>query len=335
MAKNILPLDALTRFKVANEATSFFYPLPSEIKTAKAGQEYFRKHGVRYKTAFELVEHLGEKEILEAPFRYCIAIDALLNNMARAGVLNEMGYDPQRQTMPKMYDCMNQQSSLQRPGKLWLSSALGGDFLHHIVSPAIVHLTGIDKETNDVAAGTGLIFHPNYILTCRHVINDMKIDKHQTTNQGQAFDIADQITHQEADVGLIRVDSKLAVVKGLAFLDPSISQRVYSLGYPRIPMASEASLVMQSGEVTNESITTTQKEKAFLYSAIVRPGNSGGPLLSIDGYVVGISMQDLIEKNNKENVPFSPHFAGIPASEIARCVAELDAKAVIPMENFE
>ena len=50
---------------------------------------------------------------------------------------------------------------------------------------------------------------------------------------------------------------------------------------------------MQSGAVTSEAVTSLGGESLFLYSAIARPGNSGGPVLSQHGYVVGLCTEDV------------------------------------------
>ena len=77
---------------------------------------------------------------------------------------------------------------------------------------------------------------------------------------------------------------------------PVVAQTVYTLGYPRLPGLRDASVTMQQGAVTNESVTSLAGERLFLYSAISRPGNSGGPVMSEDGYLVGISIVDATGK---------------------------------------
>jgi len=117
---------------------------------------------------------------------------------------------------------------------------------------------------------------------------------------------------------VIRINQSLQPVPGLSFLSPTIAQTVFTLGYPKIPFARESTLTIQRGEVTNEAVTTLDGHQIFLYSAIARPGNSGGPVIASDGHFVDISMQDLSQQG-KESA-FSPHYAGIPAHEIARCL---------------
>ena len=98
-----------------------------------------------------------------------------------------------------------------------------------------------------------------------------------------------------------------------------------------MPFTRNASLTMQPGAVTSESVVSLSGKDLFLYSAISRPGNSGGPVVSEDGYVVGISSEDL----RSTDVAFSPHYAGVPSHVIANAVEEMELEVKIPLEGFE
>ena len=142
--------------------------------------------------------------------------------------------------------------------------------------------------------------------------------------------------HETDDVAVIRVDKSLKPVDGLVFQPPVIAQTVFTLGYPRIPCTREALLTMQPGAVTSESVVSFRGENLFLYSAISRPGNSGGPVISEDGYVVGISSEDLtVESDDEKDSAFSPHYAGVPSHIIVKAIADMGLDVEIPFEDFE
>lgn len=63
---------------------------------------------------------------------------------------------------------------------------------------------------------------------------------------------------------------------------------------------------MQGGEVSVEHVTSFYGEELFLFSAIARPGNSGGPILSEDGHVVGIVTKELSENDPLLSNRFTP-----------------------------
>ena len=321
-------LSVELRTALAVSAVNFFSPSAYKDNCAVIGKEP-ESQTIRPLDAYDFTKYLKQKGILDEPLRYTERIRQLLDRMAATGILTEMGYGS-NVMMPKYYYCLKELSTLQRAGVFWLAPALGDDFLYHLAAPAIVHITGIDRY-GDVCSGTGIIFAPHHILTCAHVVNDMTVNEYQVF-QGIECRINAHFPHSKADVAVVRVDQPLKPVPGLSFLSPKIAQPVFTLGYPKIPFVREAALTMQRGEVTNESVTTFDGHQVFLYSAIARPGNSGGPIISSDGHVVGISMQDLSQQN-KENA-FSPHYTGIPAHHIAECLDDLDVGVQIPIEDF-
>ena len=91
---------------------------------------------------------------------------------------------------------------------------------------------------------------------------------------------------------------------------------------------------MQPGAVTNEHVTTLGGQALFLYSAISRPGNSGGPVLSEDGFVVGMAVEDHRADYNGSQ-PFAPHYAGVPAEVLVYAVEELAPDIQLVIENLE
>ena len=261
----------------------------------------------------------------------------ILQKMSSTGILHNV--ESRRSTPWFLSDCyvfFGTYSETRHQGLFWLASALGADFLFHLSAPGVVHITGKNKD-RDVKAGTGFIFHPHHILTCRHVVCDMQLDDRQTF-QGLECVVDEKSIHKHEtdDVAVIRVDKPLKPIDGLVFQPPAIAQTVFTLGYPKIPCTREAPLTMQPGAVTSESVVSLHGENLFLYSAISRPGNSGGPVISEDGYVVGISSEDLTMKSDDEkDLAFSPHYAGVPSHIILKSIADMGLDVEIPFEDFE
>ncbi|CAM5742414.1 hypothetical protein MAUB1S_01516 [Mycolicibacterium aubagnense] len=86
-----------------------------------------------------------------------------------------------------------------------------------------------------------------------------------------------------------------------------------------------------------------QRTKIFLYSAIARPGNSGGPIIAHDGRVIGIVVEHSMETSSSDpdgaasaeqrqpstdadRSDIAPFYRGIPTSEILRALRNLDAR---------
>ena len=136
-------------------------------------------------------------------------------------------------------------------------------------------------------------------------------------------------------MAVVRVEgSPLTPLTGALMQAPVVAKTVYTLGYPKLPGLRDASVTMQQGAVTNESVTSLAGETLFLYSAISRPGNSGGPVVSEDGYVVGLSIVDAIGQY-RTNEAFSPHYAGIPAQVVVQAVKDLGMGVELPYEHYE
>ena len=203
-----------------------------------------------------------------------------------------------------------------------------------LMAPGIVHITG-DDSNGDVRAGTGLVLDKHHILTCRHVVQDMKLHPEQSF-QGMKCKISrNEIkSHQKHDVAVIRVYDELRPISGLVFQSPVIAQTVFALGYPRVPMAKQHVLTIHHGAVTYESVEMFAGNNLFLYSSISRPGNSGGPIVSDEGYVVGMSAQ-LNNTNRLGDCVSLPHNAGIDSKTIIDSIVDIGLDLNMDFEEYE
>jgi len=138
--------------------------------------------------------------------------------------------------------------------------------------------------------------------------------------------------HPTIDVCIIELSEPcLPPSAGIGFRDPIIGEQLYVLGYPPVPMAREAALILQGGEVVNQGIAGYNGQEVFLYSAIARPGNSGGPIIAKSGQILGIVTEDRFSENH----PHALFFAGIATSTIASALADLDVDVTLPIETYE
>lgn len=221
-------------------------------------------------------------------------------------------------------------TSLQKMGTVWLARVLGPEFLYNAYAQATVQITGITKN-GDAHAGTGLVIAPNWILTCAHVLVDMQVDEDQFI-LGELRRVKRTLPHPSIDVGLLEVEQPMPLLPGVAFRNPIVAESVFTLGYPRVPLSRESALVMQRGEITNPSVTLLDGSVVFLYSAIARPGNSGGPILSDTGHVVGIVTEELSEQVEGFRMPFH---AGVQTQQLVQALEELQVPITLPVETYE
>ncbi|WP_156616770.1 serine protease, partial [Mycobacterium sp. 852014-52144_SCH5372336] len=155
--------------------------------------------------------------------------------------------------------------------------------------------------------GSGLVLDEGHILTNKHVVRKLKGHRLQIVCPGSAdssiphnFRLFDD--HPDLDVAIIQVSPPaLKPTPGMVFRDPAWADEVFVLGYPRVSWMVDTGLVIQRGEVVKplaevpavvpddaDPWDRPERTKAFLYSAIARPGNSGGPVVAHDGRVIGI-----------------------------------------------
>lgn len=324
----LAPLNLRESLVLALSAIKFFQPLSYRENCKVLGITPEEGRIVPF-DGYDFIRYLEITEKLPGADRYVYIIRRLLSDLERAQLLTFQGLGKNPTSGPAYYS-MREFTNIEKKGFLWLAPALGPELVLFAYSDITVQITGV-TPSGDVHAGTGIIISPNHILTCAHVAEGMEIDRCQNVGN-TTYNVADVISHESKDVAIIRSDNELPMLPGIGFRDPLISEGLFTLGYPRIPLSTEPSLVMQRGEVTSPEVTMFSGDKVFLYSAVARPGNSGGPIISESGHVVGIVTESLEENTTQSGMPFH---AGIKTSELMSAVAELDVDIELPIETYE
>ena len=87
--------------------------------------------------------------------------------------------------------------------------------------------------------------------------------------------------------------------------------------------------------VNPAATTIPDRHKIFLYSAIARPGDSGGPIVAQDGCVIGIVVEDSAESPSTDSGPAAaPFYRGIPSGEVIRALDELGFGGIAEMDSI-
>lgn len=113
------------------------------------------------------------------------------------------------------------------------------------------------------------------------------------------------------------------------------------MGYPPLRGMREAPLIAQKGEI-NAISKDWNNSDCITISSIVRPGNSGGPVISKRGYIVGIVTQSANaadelsadKEHIKENQSI-PFYNAISSTSIVDIIRELDDTIPILFENYQ
>ena len=322
-----------SRFRLVVLACDFFNVTKLAANRAVIGKKLADSGSSKPLTVSDFLKYLEVKKAFPRPPN-AFRVSRIVERMVSAGLLVRVARG--NSSIAGLRDHYVSMVTVEdaRRDLFQLVPVLGPEYLFRLCAPSLVHITGRNDGVS--VAGTGLVIHGSHILTCRHVVSDMKLDRCQVF-QGNEYGIKASSIHRhpEIDVAVLCVDGPpLSPMRGLLLQAPVVAQTVYTLGYPKLPGLREATVTMQEGAVTNESVTSLVGERLFLYSAISRPGNSGGPVMSADGYVVGLSIVDATGQYLAEDA-FSPHYAGIPAQVLVRAVEDLGLDVKLPLENYE
>lgn len=195
--------------------------------------------------------------------------------------------------------------------------------------------------------GTAFHLGDGFFATARHVIAGNKITKlgrndtsqksHFTESGAQRstrfpFFETDKIVNtyvhpsEAVDVALIEIDRR--DIYPIVQLDPGtdartegeyLMQEVVTLGYPPIPFATGAHLVVFRGEVSAVIENRIDKHRHFVISGMARGGFSGGPVLSVDSpnRAIGLVCNSLVDQKNI-TVRSTPSSTGASDSSVAK-----------------
>ncbi len=147
-----------------------------------------------------------------------------------------------------------------------------------------------------VSSGTGCIIdEKGIILTSLHVVNKSK-NIEITTHNGKTYKgkiVA--ILKNKNDLALIKINLKepIQTIKFGNSNDVKVGQRVLAIGNP----------FGFRGTLTTGIISRIDYERKKLQTdAAINPGCSGGPLINLDGEVIGINQSIYNPDNNRSNI---------------------------------
>lgn len=294
-------------------------------------------------------------------------VKELFYQLADKGLLsidNSFGW----QWFDHTYYFMKELTTIEKKGALFLGKYLGIDFIAHKVKKNLARITGKTKE-EDETVGTGILVTDSLILTCSHVVNDMEIMDENIEINGEQYKVKNMEYHPTVDFAVIVLESPVAsyFCKDIALRNSQLLEKIVIAGFPKIPRKIDGEPIFQTGEIagnTIESYSERGRIKLELFTAVARPGNSGGPLLSSDGKLLGLvthtledseinqqaeEIKKLYQNEQNENELHNklidnltkrhtyPCFASVPASVIYESYQELEVSKqhILPWEDFQ
>src|SRR5665647_2493456 len=158
--------------------------------------------------------------------------------------------------------------------------------LYRNVSSGVVRIQATTCDGGGV--GTGFLIAPNLVATVAHVVNESAALNLTAGEKGAAGTTSGVVVgiDPSADVALVRLSRPMqGHVFTMAALPPSVGQEVAAIGFPvGDPMTFTRGTV--SGLDRTIPIENVTRSGLIETDAPLNPGNSGGPLLSVDGQVV-------------------------------------------------
>lgn len=184
------------------------------------------------------------------------------------------------------------------------------------------------QSSSRTVSGSGLILSENgYILTNYHVIEPAYTGGtpiQVITYDGEEFTAEVVGMETDSDLAVLKIDAMGLVPAALGNSDEMrVGQTIYAIGNP----LGELTYTMTSGIVSalNRSITTdiNVTVNMFQIDAAVNNGNSGGPVYSAYGQVIGIVTAKYSE-NGMEGLGFA-----IPINDVYTIANELIANGYV------
>lgn len=258
----------------------------------------------------------------------------LVLRLEQGGALESAGTSHGGPGLSNCYYYLPQLSKLAGKGVLWLGTALGAAYIAHAIKSMIALITGKTSD-GDPAVGTGTLVLTGTVLTCAHVITDMNIDA-EIEIAGERVRIKEQLFDSDADVGVLILEKPKEPLPDLAFRRAFELEEVIIPGYPTIPRGLSPTLTVQRGEIVGRVEDTFERHAIELFSAIARPGNTGGPVVTMDGRVVGLVSRSLERpREAADPMPPLPFFSAIPSDVIQTSFRALTKTMDLPWENYD
>ncbi|MCZ7589795.1 MAG: trypsin-like peptidase domain-containing protein [Gaiella sp.] len=171
------------------------------------------------------------------------------------------------------------------------------------------------------AQGSGFVYDTTgHLVTNEHVVDGADSVRVRFAN-GRTYDATVVGTDPSTDLAVLKVDAPASALRPLALADSSrvdVGDVVVAIGSPfglensvtaGIVSALGRSMEAPNGYTINGSIQT---------DAAINHGNSGGPLLDLDGKVIGVNAQIASESGGNDGVGFA-----IPANTVKAIVTQL------------
>lgn len=183
------------------------------------------------------------------------------------------------------------------------------------------------KELQEVGGGTGFVIGSNgLIITNKHVVLDEDAEYTVLTNDGEKYPAPVLARDPVQDIAILKISaSNLSTVKIGDSDKLRIGQTVIAIGNALGEFRNTVSVGVISGLARTVTAGgggfSEQLEEVIQTDAAINQGNSGGPLLNLEGEVIGINTA---MAQGAENIGFA-----IPINKAKKDITDIETKGKI------
>jgi S1-C subfamily serine protease len=154
---------------------------------------------------------------------------------------------------------------------------------------SVVKVLGTSSQCGESVEGSGFVFAADRVMTNAHVVAG--VSDPVVELDGQQYDATTVLYDPDTDVAVLAVDGLGARALSFAPAGQDRGRTAAVLGFPENgPYDVEPARIRDEQRLSSPDIYGSGQVQRDVYSlyADVRPGNSGGPLVSAQGRVLGV-----------------------------------------------
>ncbi|MER7275820.1 MarP family serine protease [Dactylosporangium sp. NPDC000244] len=168
---------------------------------------------------------------------------------------------------------------------------LAGSELVKSAKKSVVKVLGQAPSCSRRIEGSGFVYSQNRVMTNAHVVAGTKTVSVLVDGSSRPLPATVVAYDPKRDIAVLYVKSLNAPVLPFAAKKAESNDDAIVLGYPLDgPYDAQSARIRDHRDITGPDIYDKDKVTREIYTirALVRSGNSGGPLLSTDGEVIGV-----------------------------------------------
>jgi S1-C subfamily serine protease len=182
--------------------------------------------------------------------------------------------------------------------------------------PSVVKIRGVAPGCQKVLEGSGFVVSPNRVMSNAHVVAGSETVTIEA--DGQTYDATVVSYDPSADIAILDVPNLPSAPLAFADQPAKTGADALVLGYPGGGnFAASPARVREIIELNGPDIyrTTTVTREVYTIRGTVRQGNSGGPMIDLNGRVLGVVFGAAVDDNETGFV--------LTANEVSRQLAKI------------